>query len=277
LSFGTNWKNYNKRKSRVRFYWSLLNIFAFAVEKKHLFSLFANQLNQSDGNKLDDTSLSRLTRISSWLNTISIQHKKLNSPNRKFYYKTVDTLNLDNAQKDLKIAIDHFQNHLNKTPIINQVSESNARAYVRLKHIQKPVWAFISHDSRDKNIIARPLAQKLTEQIGRVWFDEFSLKLGASLRESIEKGIKECHKCILIISPNFLSNDGWTKTEFNSVFTREMIERENVIIPVWAGVSVKEVYNYSPTLADKFAVNWSEGLDVVCQKIKQAIFDDSNS
>jgi hypothetical protein len=37
-----------------------------------------------------------------------------------------------------------------------------------------------------------------------VWYDEFSLKVGDSLRESIEKGIKECKKCILILTQNYL-------------------------------------------------------------------------
>ena len=85
--------------------------------------------------------------------------------------------------------------------------------------MEKPL-AFILHDSRDKEEIAMPLALKLSGLGIPVWFDEFSLKLGDSLRESIEKGIKETDFCILILTKNFLTNEGWTKTEFNSVLTQ---------------------------------------------------------
>ena len=107
--------------------------------------------------------------------------------------------------------------------------------------MEKPL-AFISHDWRDKKAIAMPLALKLSGLGIPVWFDEFSLKLGDELRESIEKGIKETDFCILIITKHFLTNDGWTKAEFNSVFTKEIIEKKKVMLPVWHDVSKKEVY-----------------------------------
>jgi hypothetical protein len=57
-----------------------------------------------------------------------------------------------------------------------------------------------------------------------VWYDQFSLRVGDSLRESVEAGLKECHKCILVLTPNFLSNKGWAKHEYSSIFTREIVE-----------------------------------------------------
>jgi hypothetical protein len=58
------------------------------------------------------------------------------------------------------------------------------------ENFQKPL-AFISHDSRDKLKIARSIALGLQSNLVPVWYDEFSLPVGAKLRESIEKGIKE--------------------------------------------------------------------------------------
>ena len=49
--------------------------------------------------------------------------------------------------------------------------------------------AFISHDSRDKDDIARPIATRLRGMGCPVWYDEFSLTVGQSLRESIEEGL----------------------------------------------------------------------------------------
>ena len=88
----------------------------------------------------------------------------------------------------------------------------------------KPL-AFISYDSRDKNI-ASLIAVGLTDMKCPVWYDEYMLKVGDNLRDSIEKGLKECTKCIFILSPNFLSNSGWAKKEFESIFMRELIEKK---------------------------------------------------
>lgn len=147
------------------------------------------------------------------------------------------------------------------------------RKYVQEQSGKERPLAFVSYDSRDQESIARPLAQELTKILGRVWFDEFSLRVGANLRESIERGLKECARCILVLTPNFLSNTGWTKTEFNAVFTRELVEKSDVIIPVWAGVSSNQVYEYSPTLANRLAAHWDEGCEAVCKKIKAAILE----
>jgi hypothetical protein len=123
--------------------------------------------------------------------------------------------------------------------------------------VNKPL-AFISHDSKDKEHIARPIAQKLSSRLCTVWYDEYSMKVGDSLRNSIEKGIKETKKCIIILTPNFLNNPGWTKKEFESIFTREMIFEEKIILPIWHKVTKEEVYEYSPSLADTVALIWPD-------------------
>jgi len=135
---------------------------------------------------------------------------------------------------------------------------------------EKPL-AFLSHDTRDKDEIVRPLAIRLTSMMCPVWYDEYSLKPGSSLRQSIETGLKECKKCVLVLTPNFLANTGWTKTEFNSIFTREIMERNNVVIPIWHGVTAREVYEYSPSLADRVAIHWSKGLDEVSRLLYNSI------
>ncbi|SHK22283.1 TIR domain-containing protein [Bradyrhizobium lablabi] len=144
--------------------------------------------------------------------------------------------------------------------------------YMKTKiELEKPM-AFISHDSRDKTDIALPITIGLQKLMCHVWYDEYSLKVGDSLRESIEKGLKETKKCVLILSPNFISNGGWTKVEFNSVFTREILEQRSVVLPVWHNVSARQVYEYSPSLADKVGLNWEQlGEAEVVRKLYNAI------
>jgi len=151
------------------------------------------------------------------------------------------------------------------TPIVR------CRRYAAARTREEKPLAFISYDSGDRENVAKPLALRLAAFGCPVWFDEFSLKMGDSLRESIERGLRECEKCVLIISPHFLANTGWTKTEFNAIFMREVHERQHVILPVWVGVTDAQVYAYSPTLADRRAINWNRGLDEVVHEIRKVI------
>jgi hypothetical protein len=144
-------------------------------------------------------------------------------------------------------------------------------AYAKQRmELERPL-AFISHDSRDKAEIAGAIAIGLQKLLCPVWYDEYSLKVGDHLRESIERGLKETKKCILVLSPNFFANTGWTKVEFNSVFTREILEQTSVVLPVWCQVTRKEVYEYSPSLADRVGVNWNLGANEVVNRLYRAI------
>ncbi len=136
---------------------------------------------------------------------------------------------------------------------------------------EKPL-AFISHDYRDKEKVAKPIALYLQGRLCPVWYDEFSLKVGEPLRESIEKGLKECKKCVLILSNFFFSNGGWTKVEFNSIFTREILEKKRLVLPVWYNISKDDVYNYSPSLLNVKGLDWIKlGEEEVCRQLHQAI------
>lgn len=139
--------------------------------------------------------------------------------------------------------------------------------------LDKPL-AFISHDSRDKDGTVNSLVEELSKfPRCTIWYDEYSLKAGDSLRESIERGIKESKKCILVLTPNFLSNKSWAKNEFDSIYMKELIEKSNAIIPVWRDVSKEDIYSYSPSLANKVAVIWERDVGKVAQKLYKSLID----
>ena len=141
---------------------------------------------------------------------------------------------------------------------------------IKKSEFEKPL-AFICHDSRDKESLAAKLAFEMAKLHCPVWYDEFKLKVGASLRESIEKGSKQASKCIIILSPKFMSNGGWSKAEFDSIYTREIVEKKNVILPVWHGVGLKEVYEYSPRIADRFALDSRSGVEELARGLVGAV------
>lgn len=141
---------------------------------------------------------------------------------------------------------------------------------LKRSQMEKPL-AFISHDTRDKEDLVRELAREMTRLMCPVWYDEFSLKVGDSLRASIEGGLKEARKCIVVLSPNFLSNNGWSKAEFDSIYTREILEKSNVMLPVWHRVTASEVYDYSPRLADKVGLDSALGVTELGKRLAAAV------
>lgn len=125
---------------------------------------------------------------------------------------------------------------------------------------------FISHASEDKIDVARPLADLLIANGVSVWYDEFELKLGDSLRSSIDKGLQESDFGIVILSPDFF-NKNWTQYELDSLVTLEMAYSRKIIFPVWHNVTINDVIKFSPRLGDKIAALTKNGLDSVLKKI----------
>jgi hypothetical protein len=122
---------------------------------------------------------------------------------------------------------------------------------------------FICHASEDKDFV-RPLAVALNALGVSVWYDEFSLELGDSLSHTIDRGLSKSKYGLVVISPAFIGK-GWPEHELKGLVTKE-IGGPKVILPIWHGVTVKEVKELSLPLADKLAFKTSE------QDIKDIIF-----
>lgn len=112
---------------------------------------------------------------------------------------------------------------------------------------------FISHASDDKDEIVRPLANKLKDLGVNVWYDEFELKIGDSLRKKIDKGLANSRFGIVVLSKKFISK-GWTNYELDGIVSKA-VSGEQVILPIWHNITKKEVLDFSPSLADKVARN----------------------
>lgn len=114
---------------------------------------------------------------------------------------------------------------------------------------------FISHASEDKDEVVRPLAHALKLGGLKVWYDEFELKIGDSLRRKIDSGLAKSHFGIVVFSKTFFTK-GWTNYELDGLVTKA-VSGEQVLLPIWHNITKKEVIDYSPSLADKLARNTS--------------------
>lgn len=119
----------------------------------------------------------------------------------------------------------------------------------------KKYHLFISHASEDKDDFVRPLADALRRLGVEVWYDEFELKIGDSLRRSIDRGLANSRYGVVVLSSAFFAKN-WPQYELDGLVARE-VTGAKVVLPIWHKITRDEVLAYSPTLADKVALNSS--------------------
>jgi hypothetical protein len=127
---------------------------------------------------------------------------------------------------------------------------------------------FISHASEDKDFVG-PLADALRKSGLSVWYDEFTLKIGDSLRRKIDEGLAQSVYGIVVLSHQFFAKN-WPQKELDGLVSKE-IAGTKVILPVWHEITSEEVGKYSPTLSGLLAVNSNEGVEVVVWKLREAM------
>jgi len=129
---------------------------------------------------------------------------------------------------------------------------------------------FISHASEDKEAIARPLRDALQQRGFKVWLDEQELTLGDVLSQKIDEGLARSRYGVVILSESFFAKN-WPRRELDGLVARETLDGRKVILPLWHGVGLREVTEYSPPLGAKLAASTSEGVTTIADKIGLAI------
>lgn len=128
---------------------------------------------------------------------------------------------------------------------------------------------FICHAGEDKEQVARPLANVLTRIGVKVWYDEFTVSLGDSLRRKIDSGLAQSRYGVVILSPDFFKKE-WPQKELDGLTGREG-NGEKVILPVWHNVTQADIARVSPLLADRVAVSTNQGIEFVAEKILEEL------
>lgn len=134
----------------------------------------------------------------------------------------------------------------------------------------KSTWdVFISHAHEDKDDFVRPLAAELDRAGLRVWYDEYTMVPGDSVRESIDRGIRRSQAGILIMSAHFF-HKFWTKQETNGLFSMASSHGTR-LIPVLHELDPKELVDHSPMLADLYAIRSEVGMEAVVAGVLRAV------
>ena len=154
------------------------------------------------------------------------------------------------------------------SPLVRDTTPSNDTNLVNGSEYTHDV--FISHATEDKDDVVRPLAQALINKNLRVWYDEFELSIGDSLRRKIDEGLAQSRFGIVVLLHAFFEKN-WPQYELDGLVTREMVG-EQVILPLWHRITKEEIISHSPSLADKIARNTSNStIAEIAQEIADVI------
>ncbi len=130
---------------------------------------------------------------------------------------------------------------------------------------------FIAHASEDKKDFVDPLARLLQEKELVVWYDDFVLRYGASLRREIDKGIANSRRGIVVLSHAFFAKE-WPQTEVDGMMAIQMQGGSPYIFPIWHGIESEEVSRRSPTLAGRKAARTSAmDIEEIANAIAQSV------
>ena len=131
---------------------------------------------------------------------------------------------------------------------------------------------FIAHATEDKDAVVRPLAHALQHRGVSVWYDEFELRVGDSLRRSIDSGIARSRFGLVVLSKAFFAK-GWAQYELDGLVTMA-VGAKQVLLPIWHEISKDEVVAQSPSLADRVALRTSDfGIDEIADELAAVIAD----
>lgn len=127
--------------------------------------------------------------------------------------------------------------------------------------------AYLVHAS-DNASAAQELVAALRSRGLIVWFNAFIV--GPSIREQMEKGLRDSDFGIVLLSPEFFAKR-WTQQELDALMGLE-VPGEVRILPVWLHTTEEDVRNHSPMLAMRSAaVLGDAGVEGVADEIVKSI------
>ena len=163
---------------------------------------------------------------------------------------------LDAAEKKLQNEKMQFQRNLRREIESTKQASTKIQSSIQEQRLKEAKYdLFISHASDDKKDLVRPLVKELEALGVKVWYDEFTLKVGDSLRKRIDHGLANSKYGTVVLSSSFFAKN-WPQYELDGMVAKEM-NGHKMILPIWHKVSKDEVLRFSPTLADKVALNSS--------------------
>lgn len=104
---------------------------------------------------------------------------------------------------------------------------------------------YLAHATEDKPMV-RPIAEYLMAHGVEVWFDEWDIEAGESLRQEMEGGLGWMTHFVVILTPTSITKP-WVAREIDVGFTR-LVGGKSRMVPLRVGVEIGELSQFLQTL-----------------------------
>lgn len=132
------------------------------------------------------------------------------------------------------------------------------------------MWqVFLSHSSTDADF-ARKLARDLKSRDIAVWFAEWEMRVGDSLRQRIEEGIQESGYLGVVLSPDSVKSK-WVQTELNAGLEREMRDKAVFVLPIMHRKCEVPQFLRDKVYAD-FTEDYESGIHALLQRLDEVAY-----
>lgn len=193
-------------------------------------------------------------------------------PSDGHWYVTIDLVGL--RARSVRSGVSVLPPALPKAPVV-----PTAGSLANIRHELPPavdtddgrIWdVFISHASEDKAAVVRPLVEALQQRGLDVWYDDFELKIGDSLRRKIDAGLARSKFGIVVFSRSFFAK-GWPQYELDGIVSLS-VSGEQTLLPIWHEITKDDVMAQAPSLVDKVARSTAQfTIDEIADEIADVV------
>lgn len=135
---------------------------------------------------------------------------------------------------------------------------------------------FVSHAGADRSSFVNALVEELVRRGQSVWYSEYEITLGDSLRGKIDAGLGSSRFGIVVLSSAYFAQP-WPQAELDALAARATSEGRKVILPVWHNITIDAIRERSPLLAGLAGIASSVGVNAVVDAIIRGAGSDSKT
>ena len=139
---------------------------------------------------------------------------------------------------------------LGDNDVVNSSKTQTAKTYPQYD-------VFISHASKDKLDYVEQLKNALDKLNIKIFYDKDSIKWGDKWKQRILEGVASSEFAIIVISENFFGRE-WTEKELDELLNRENDSGQKIILPLLHKITVKQLEDKYPDVADIQAISSSD-------------------
>jgi transcription elongation factor Elf1 len=133
-------------------------------------------------------------------------------------------------------------------------------------HPRKKPKVFICHSSQDKAFV-RNLITRLEKDGIETWFDEIEIKIGDSIHQKINEGLKRTDFVAVVLSKSSVTSR-WVKEEVSSASSMEKMAESGIfVLPI-----LLETCEVPPLLLDRRYANFRDDPDSAYSELVDAIY-----